>query len=195
MKKQDKSVDEATLLRLIAEEELKNDKPVFLDLDELDNRKLIHELQVHQIELEMQNEELKAAHAKAYEAIEKYIELYDYAPSGYLSLTKEGVIIELNFSAANMLGRNRNNLKGTRFGLHISHDSLSTFNKLLDRSFKLNEKESCELILLHKTDTIEKLMLVHVDAQLSKDSTKCMFTMTDISERKKMEIELNKKVK
>ena len=185
MKKQDKSVDEATLLRLIAEEELKNDKPVFSDLDELDNRKLIHELQVHQIELEMQNEELKAAHAKAYEAIEKYIELYDYAPSGYLSLTKEGVIIELNFSAANMLGRNRNNLKGTRFGLHISHDSLSTFNKLLDRSFRLNEKESCELILLHKTDTIEKLMLVHVEAQLSKDSTKCMFTMTDISERKK----------
>ena len=195
MRNQDKPVNEATLLRLIAEEELKNDKPVFSDLDELDNRKLIHELQVHQIELEMQNEELKAAHAKAYEAIEKYIELYDYAPSGYLSLTKEGVIIELNFSAANMLGRNRNNLKGTRFGLHISHDSLSTFNKLLDRSFKLNEKESCELILLHKTDTIEKLMLVHVDAQLSKDSTKCMFTMTDISERKKMEIELNKKVK
>ena len=186
MRNQDKPVNEATLLRLIAEEELKNDKPVFLDLDELDNRKLIHELQVHQIELEMQNEELKAAHAKAYEAIEKYIELYDYAPSGYLSLTKEGVIIELNFSAANMLGRNRNNLKGTRFGLHISHDSLSTFNKLLDRSFRLNEKESCELILLHKTDTIEKLMLVHVDAQLSKDRTKCMFTMTDISERKKM---------
>jgi len=186
MKKQDKSVDESTLLRLIAEDALKNEKPALDDKTEYDNQKLIHELQVHQIELEMQNEELKIAHQQAYEAIEKYVELYDYAPTGYFSLSKEGVVIELNFSAANMLGRNRNNLKGTRFGLHISHDSLSTFNKLLDRSFRLNEKESCELILLHKTDTIEKLMLVHVDAQLSKDRTKCMFTMTDISERKKM---------
>ena len=186
MKKQDKSVDESTLLRLIAEDALKNEKPALDDKTEYDNQKLIHELQVHQIELEMQNEELKIAHQQAYEAIEKYVELYDYAPTGYFSLSKEGVVIELNFSAANMLGRNRNNLKGTRFGLHISHDSLSIFNKLLDRSFRLNEKESCELILLHKTDTIEKLMLVHVDAQLSKDRTKCMFTMTDISERKKM---------
>jgi len=185
MKKQDKSVNESTLLRLIAEDALKNEKPALDDKTEYDNQKLIHELQVHQIELEMQNEELKIAHQQAYEAIEKYVELYDYAPTGYFSLSKEGVIIELNLSAANMLGRNRNNLKGTRFGLHISHDSLSTFNKLLDRSFRLNEKESCELILLHKTDTIEKLMLVHVEAQLSKDSTKCMFTMTDISERKK----------
>ena len=56
MKMQDRSVNEATLLRLIAEEELKNDKPSVDELAEFDNRKLIHELQVHQIELEMQNE-------------------------------------------------------------------------------------------------------------------------------------------
>ena len=103
MKKQDKGVDEATLLRLIAEEELKNLKPSLADIAEHDNLKLIHELQVHQIELEMQNEELKLAHLKAYEAIEKYVELYDYAPSGYLTLSKEGDILELNYSAATML--------------------------------------------------------------------------------------------
>jgi PAS domain S-box-containing protein len=195
MKKQDKSVNESTLLRLIAEEELKNEQPVFSDLAELDNRKLIHELQVHQIELEMQNEELKIAHAQAYEAIEKYVELYDYAPCGYLSLSKEGDIIELNYSAADMLGKNRSQLNNTRFGLHISHDSLSTFNLLLNRCFMLNEKESAELILLHNTDTVDKTMYVHVDAHLSKDLTKCFFTLTDISERKKLENELNKTVK
>jgi len=195
MKMQDRSVNEATLLRLIAEEELKNDKPSVDELAEFDNRKLIHELQVHQIELEMQNEELKIAHNQAYEAIEKYVELYDYAPSGYLSLSKEGDIIELNYSAAAMLGNERHYLKNKRFGLYISHDSLTVFNQLMDRCFRLNEKESCELILLHKTDTVDKSMYIHVDAQVSKDNSKCMLTMIDISDRKKLETELNKTVK
>lgn len=194
MKKQDKTVDEATLLRLIAEEELKNENPAPAGMVDYDNQRLIHELQVHQIELEMQNEELKMAHDQAYEAIEKYVELYDFAPSGYLTLSTEGDILELNYSAANMLGGNRNRLKNTRFGLQISHDSLTAFNQLMERCFKLNEKENCELILLHKTDTVDKTMYVHVDAQLSKDDTKCLFTMIDISERKKLEIELQKTV-
>ncbi len=192
MKNQEKAVNEATLLRLIAEEELKNDIPSLADISEFDTRKLIHELQVHQIELEMQNEELKTAHQQAYEAIQKYVELYDYAPSGYLTLSKEGDILELNYSAAAMLGKNRSQLNNTRFGLHISHDSLSTFNKLLERCFRLNEKESCELILIHKTDKVDKSMYVHVDAQLSKDSTKCLINMTDISGCKNLELELKK---
>jgi PAS domain-containing protein len=195
MKKQDKAVNEATLLRLIAEEELKNEMPPLSDLAEFDNLKLIHELQVHQIELQMQNEELKIAHDQAYEAITKYIDLYDFAPSGYLTLSKDGFIIELNFSAAAMLGAERIHLKNKRIGLFISHDSLSTFNKLLDRSFMLNEKESCELILIHKTDTIDKSMCVHIDAQVTKDNSKCMITMTDISELKRVETELRKTVK
>ena len=76
MKKQEKCVNEATLLRMVAEEELKNDIPVLSDLTDFDNRKLIHELQVHQIELEMQNEELQKAHNQAFEAITKYVNLY-----------------------------------------------------------------------------------------------------------------------
>jgi PAS domain S-box-containing protein len=194
MNKQEKYVNEATLLRLIAEEELKSNKPSLSDIVEFDHLKLIHELQVHQIELEMQNEELKTAHNQAYEAIEKYVELYDYAPSGYLSLSKDGDIIELNYSAAYMLGDDRNHLKDKRFGLYISHDSLNVFNKMIDRSFRLNEKEDCELILLHKTDIVDKTMCVHVDAHLSKNRSKCLITMTDISERKKLETKLSETV-
>ncbi|MDZ7822372.1 MAG: hypothetical protein U5N26_11555 [Candidatus Marinimicrobia bacterium] len=62
---------------------------------------------MHQIELEMQNEELVIAKEKAEIAEEKYTELYDFAPSGYLSLTKDGKITELNFAAAKMLGKER----------------------------------------------------------------------------------------
>lgn len=194
MKNQDKAVNESTLLRLIAEEELKNEKPSVSDLAEFDNMKLLHELRVHQIELEMQNEELKKAHDKAYKAIEKYTELYDYAPSGYLSLSKDGDIIELNFAAATMLGHDRNHLKNKRFGLYISHDSLMCFNNLLHRTFMLNQIESCELILIHKTDTVDKSMYVHADAQISKDYSKCMIILTDTSEWKKLEVELKKTI-
>jgi len=194
MKKPNKFVNEETLLRLIAEEELKNDKPTHSDLVELDNLRLIHELQVHQIELEMQNEELKIAHLQAYEAIERYVELYDYAPSGYVSLSKNGDIIELNYSAAVMFGNDRNHIKNKRFGLYISHESLSTFNRLMDKSFMFNEKESCELILLHKTDAVDKSICVHVDAKLSEDGSKCLMIITDISEQKKLEMELKKTV-
>ncbi len=195
MKKNEKSANEETLIRLIAENELKNNKPVLNDMADFDNLKLIHELQVHQIELEMQNEELIMVHDQAYKAIKKYTDLYDFAPSGYLTLSKEGEILDLNFSAADMLGLNRNQLKNTRFALHITHDSLSIFNRLLYMSFRLYEKESCELLLLHKTDTIEKTLYVHVDAHISKDHDKCLISMTDISERKKLETELNKTIK
>jgi PAS domain S-box-containing protein len=194
MKKQDKEVNEGTLLRLIAEEELKNDKPADSEITEFDNLKLIHELQVYQIELEMQNEELKKAHSQAYQAITKYEDLYDYAPSGYISLSKEGDIIELNYLAAAMLGNERIYLKNKRFGLYISHDSLKYFNNLLHRTFMFKEKESCELVLLHKTNTVDELMVVQVEAQVSKDNSKCMLTMIDISDRKKMEMELNKTI-
>jgi PAS domain S-box-containing protein len=194
MKNQDKAVNESTLLRLIAEEELKNEKPSVSDLAEFDNMKLLHELQVHQIELEMQNEELKIAHEKAYNAIEKYTELYDYAPSGYLSISKDGDIIDLNFAAATMLGNDRIHLKNKRFGLYISHDSIKEFNNLLHRTFMLNQKESCELILIHKTDSVDKSMYVHADAQVSKDNSKCLIIMTDISELKKLEMELKKTI-
>jgi PAS domain-containing protein len=194
MKNQDKAVNEATLLRLIAEEELKNVKQPHSDLTEFDNLRLIHELQVHQIELEMQNEELKKVQNQAYDAITKYIDLYDFAPTGYITLSKEGVIIELNLSAAAMLGCDRIHLKNKRFGLYISHDSLSTFNMLLDRSFMFNEKESCELILIHKTDNVDNSLNVKVDAIVKKDSGKCLITMTDISEIKKVESELKKTI-
>jgi len=73
--------------------------------------KLIEELEVYQVELEMQNEKLMRAKEQAETATEKYTELYDFAPSGYFTLSKGGKIIELNLSGANMLGKERLRLK------------------------------------------------------------------------------------
>ena len=114
MKKQNENLTDAALLRKKAEELLqRKDKACLVSTDatsEADILKLIHELQVHQIELEMQKEELVIAKEKAELAEEKYTELYDFAPSGYIALSKIGEILELNFAAANMLGKERSKL-------------------------------------------------------------------------------------
>ena len=81
------------------------------DLKELNTNKLLHELQVHQIEMEMQNEELRQAYETAEKTLKKYTMLFDLAPVGYFSVDKEGTICDLNFSGADML-------QERRFSLH-----------------------------------------------------------------------------
>ena len=158
-------------------------------LGDEDILRLIHELEVHQIELEMQNEELVEAREHAEVTMEKYTDLYDFAPSGYVTLSKEGDILDLNFSAGEMLGKNRSQFKNIRFGLYVSHDSLEDFNQLFSKTFLSNQKETSELSLLPRND---KPLYVHIDAIVSKNTNVCLITLIDVTERKKMEVELQK---
>ncbi|MEI8271946.1 MAG: PAS domain-containing protein [Paludibacter sp.] len=192
MKNEENDYSEAKELRLKAEEELKT-RTLTKTTVELDNDKLMHDLQVHQIELEMQNEELKLANRRAEEAMEKYVDLYDFAPSGYLTLSKVGDIIDLNFSAATLLGKNRIQLKNTRFNLHIAFELLDLFDEFLQNTFTSNLKESCELLLYIGPD--KKSCYVLIDALVSQDSNTCLITMTDITELKSKEEELNSALK
>lgn len=101
MKKEQKKQFDIELRRK-AEKLLEHSKKDFSG--ESEYMKLIQELSIHQIELELQNEELKEAREAEREIKEKYIQLYDFAPSGYLSLDKEGTITELNQYAAKFAG-------------------------------------------------------------------------------------------
>ncbi|MCA1744578.1 MAG: response regulator [Bacteroidales bacterium] len=156
---------------------------------ESDLLKLIHELEVYQIELEMQNEELVIAKQTAELAEEKYIELYDFAPTGYLSLSKEGEIMELNFAAAKILGKERLHLKTRPLALFISPASLNTFNDFFERVMGSAEKQSCEALL-----TIEGHLplYVNINGIASQDKERYLLTLTDISEIKNAEKELIK---
>ena len=109
-------------------------------LSEIDALKLVHELEVFQIELELQNEELFMAKEKAAEmATEKYAELYDFAPSGYFTLSKEGKIIELNLSCSQMLGKERLRLKNNLFETFVSSDSKPILNLFLAVSRQISK--------------------------------------------------------
>ena len=188
MKNLEYDKSEAKDLRRNAEDEFTKRKVTNTVL-EVDPLKLIHELQVHQIELEMQNEELIKARDQAEVAMEKYTDLYDFAPSGYLTLSVDGDITDLNFAAATMLGNDRTHLKNTRFGLYIAPESLYSYNEFFEELFKFREKQSCELSIKLSLD---KQTYIHVDALFSQSTNSCLFTIFDITARKTIEEELQK---
>jgi PAS domain S-box-containing protein len=81
-----------------------------LDMESTDIRRLVQELRIHQIELEIQNEELRQAQQRVTEIAEQYSDLYDFAPVGYLTLNKDSVIRRMNLTAAELLGTGREKL-------------------------------------------------------------------------------------
>ena len=128
---------EAVVLRQKAERLLKNrTHGKVSQISEADALKLIQELEVHQIELELQNEELMLAKEQVAKAAdEKYVELYDFAPSGYITISKDGKIIEINLYGSQMLGEVRSNIIGRKFGLFVSDNTKPIFNHFLKTVF------------------------------------------------------------
>jgi PAS domain S-box-containing protein len=153
-----------------------------------DHMKLIHELELHQLELEMQNEELKLAKEKAEVAEKKYTELFDFAPSGYLTLTRAGEIVGLNTNAENLLGKERSHVIKSSFGFFVSADTRVTFNSFLQKIFKSNSKETCEIKLATVDGSVKYVL---ANGIMSNIEDVCLVTLIDISKLKQAEKELN----
>lgn len=186
MKKSQTNLEDAEILRQKAEEQLRKRQPTASSLSsENDLRKLAYELQVHQIELEMQYEELKQAKEKADSDSQKYTELYDFAPSGYLTLTKLGEIIELNFYAARLLGKERLRLINRRLSSSISDHTKPIFNNFLDKVFKTEGNESCEITLWVESKNIQTY--VYLTGHVINNGEQCRINVVDITERKQAE--------
>lgn len=151
-----------------------------LQLPDFEKEKLIHELEVHQIELELQNEELIEAKVQTENISQKYIELYDFAPTGYVTLSGEGNILESNFVAARILGRDRDKLINSRFGGFVTEKTSPDFRDFLYNVFGNQSKVSCEIsIKKHNNKEVDVLLTGIV----SQNGTECLVTMDDISER------------
>lgn len=108
---------------------------------------LTHELQVHQIELELQNEELRRAQLDLQLTAERYADLYDFAPVGYLSVDAKGMIVKGNLTAAVMLGVERRELMSASFSRFVFADDVAHFNYLRHRTFQPHETQTIELRL------------------------------------------------
>ena len=183
---------EAKSRRQVAEELLKKNSTEITTIPtEAETLKLIHELQVQQIELELQNEELMLAKVAEYESALKYIELYDSAPSGYFTISKDGKIEELNLTGSKMLGKTREELKNNMFGSFVSEDTKPVLAEFLSKVFNSKDKESCEVKLVTSG---KQPMYVYLTGIVTKTGNHCLVTMVDVTDRKLAREELKIKM-
>lgn len=148
---------------------------------ESDSLKLIHELEVHQIELELVNEEIKLAVEKSELIAEKYTNLYDFATSGYYTLTKNGNITELNLQGAKYLNKERSGLINSNFTFFLSNETKLVFNQFLEKLFSSTNKETCEVTII-TNNSIETF--VNITGIASENGENCFITVIDISNQK-----------
>ncbi len=138
------------LLRLKAEDLLSEKPHMVSRIGDRDTKRLVHELQVHQVELEMQNEELRRAQAEIEESRSKYFDLYDFAPIGYFTFTQTGEIVEANLTGASLLGVDRSLLLQRSFSTFVDPGFRSLFRDHRLSVLKNGKKQRCELKLIRK---------------------------------------------
>ncbi|MCX6248364.1 MAG: PAS domain-containing protein [Bacteroidetes bacterium] len=181
MKKSSNKTSDATL-RAKAEKIL-NDlstaiNPLKTWMSKPDALKLIHELQVHHIELELQNEELILAAEERESTREKFIEFYDFAPTGFFTLSKEGEILELNLCGSQLLGKDRTYLANKQFGFFVSKATKKNFNLFLEKIFRSKARESCEITLQNNDSNPVRAFLTGIALP---DGEHCYINLVDIS--------------
>jgi PAS domain S-box-containing protein len=154
-----------------------------------DAKRMVHELQIHQIELELQNEELKQTRGELERQLEKYSDLYNFAPVGYFTLDESGAILEANLTGGKLLGIDRSGLLGSRFAFWVSHDSRAAFDLWLTNIFKGSTAETCEMAL--KGDRPRYLQIEGAVAESGEGKIRqCRLAAMDITRRKRAEEEL-----
>jgi PAS domain S-box-containing protein len=149
-----------------------------------ETQRLLHELQVHQIELEMQNEELERARIEVEEGLRRYTDLYEFAPVGYLTLSQEGEIRQVNLTGTRLLGLERSHLVGKRLAVLVDADSRAVFNAFLTKVFENGTKEACEVVVRPE---LRSPFAVELSAVASARGTECRVVATDITARKRSE--------
>jgi PAS domain S-box-containing protein len=163
-----------------------------------ETKQLLHELRVHQIELEMQNEELRTTQNELERSRARYFDLYDLAPVGYLTLSGNGLIQEANLAAATMLGVARCALVSQPISLIIFKEDQDIYYLHRKKLLKTGEAQACELRMVKKDGTP---FWAHLAASFEQEPATnsgqdaggapvFRIILSDISERKRTEAEL-----
>ena len=165
-------------LRQRAERRLQEEAPPLRPDSAWDSARLVHELQVHQIELEMHNEELRHAYDEADALRARYADIYDFAPVPYLTLDAHGTISELNLAAAIILGLKRSQKGRHRLGASLAEPSLPALARFLDEVLCGKRKGYCEVVLTPTPQHPETL--VRLEGVPDEEGRECRVVMMTI---------------
>ncbi len=154
-------------------------------VSELDAVRMVHELQVHQTELEMQNEELISSRTALEAALGRFTDFYEFSPVGNFSIDRDGVLLRTNMAGARILGVDRIHLPGRYLDDFLERTSQAVFDTFLHRVFA-GEIQTCEIRVVRKN---LPLLDLHISGILSEDMSECRVVAIDISTRKQAEAE------
>jgi diguanylate cyclase (GGDEF)-like protein/PAS domain S-box-containing protein len=175
-------------LRQIAKTRLQSKVTQSFELQVENVHKLLHELQVHQIELEMQNEALREARDAEDRALYRYTEIFDFAPVGYFILDRNSTITQVNLRGANMLGLERLKLTERRFLIFVTLEHRIKFSGFLAKAFDTGDKQNFEILV----QVGKHALWFSLEANAGATGTGCLVAMTDITERKLAEDKLKR---
>ncbi len=194
MNSRDKPTDNLDELRRIAEQTLREnggpEPDTLSDMSPEERGRIIHELRTHQIELELQNEELRRAQIELEVSRSRYFDLYEMAPVGYCTTSRKGIIIEANLTAAKLLKTARDSLVQQPMSRFILREDQDIFYLHRKRLFENSEPQGCELRM---TGGNSPPLWVRLDASLSADESDppvYRVVISDITKRKQAEKQL-----
>jgi PAS domain S-box-containing protein len=167
----------------------KSASPQHFSIEEFD--KLLHELEVHQIELEKQNEKLNLAHLKAEDSRNRYLDLYDFSPNGYFTVDQNGLIYDVNLAGSDMLGVERRLLKKKRLSSFIVPDCQDAYYLYCNQILETGARQSCVLQLRKNDGTViwgllDSIVIPGSDV----NSVHLRTTLADITSQKESEFTL-----
>jgi hypothetical protein len=155
-----------------------------------------YELEVHRIELELQQQELIETRDELEKSLKRYTDLYDFAPLGYLTIARNGSILDMNPMAEKMLATERSHLLGSQLSEYVFAEDLSVFTSFLFRVFESKTSKCCELVRLREPAGTErsgpcagnpKPLIVSIDAVVRDNGEACQIVLSDISRLKEIE--------
>ena len=187
--KMDENISDANAARDAAEDSLGKSPAASPELKDKTPEEIIHELQVHQIELEIQNQELKRLQIEAEASRKKYQDLYDFAPAGHFTLF-HGLIVDANLTGAGFLGIPRSKLVNMRFGYFVAPECADHWYRYIMSVIKHDQKQDCDLTLKRDDGS---LFYAHVESirvgapveqtDTSGDAYAVRIAVTDITDR------------
>jgi PAS domain S-box-containing protein len=182
--------DQLTKLRREAQSRMERETMDIPDLSQGEVRRLVYELRTHQIELEMQNEELRLAQEELVASRDRFSDLYDFAPIGYMTIGYKGLILEANLTATKMLGIERRLLVNQPFSAFIVPDDQDAYYLHRQEIIASKQGHTCQVRLLRRGGEPFWVEMASIPIEADEENDSRFRTLiTDITDRKRIEEE------